>query len=115
MESLLPYLSSGAELGAALRDQGMGRVEAANPEWIGIARNVLVKAARSVEFLTVEYLWPELEGYGVSDRRALGPVMRWGSRNGFIEPTNQHELADRPECHRRPLRVWRSLVKEEIK
>lgn len=109
MESLLPFLSSGASLGEALRDQGMARVAAANPDWIEAARAALLRVAGERAFFTAQDLWPHLEGYGVTDNRALGPVLRWGAKNRFIAATHGHELSERPACHRRPVRVWRSL------
>lgn len=42
--------------------------------------------------------------------RALGALMREAARAGDIEATDAWALSERVACHRRPLRVWRSLL-----
>lgn len=44
--------------------------------------------------------------------RLLGAVMREAVRNAWIEATQDFELSKRPETHRNPKRVWRSLLRE---
>jgi hypothetical protein len=41
--------------------------------------------------------------------RALGAVMVAAARARIIAPTDRYTPSARPECHRRPVKIWRSL------
>ena len=41
--------------------------------------------------------------------RAMGAVMRRASQMGLCVPTERYSKSLRPECHRRPIRVWQGI------
>jgi hypothetical protein len=41
--------------------------------------------------------------------RAMGAIMRRASQSRLCVPTERYINSMRPECHRRPLRVWKGL------
>lgn len=100
-------------LGQQLKQQGMSRVAAANGAWIiqAKAAGKLIASKRS-EF-TTDPIWWILAKWGVApptERRAMGPVMDALMREGTCENTGAVRPSVRPECHRRPVTVYRSLV-----
>jgi hypothetical protein len=77
-------------------------------EWQRLARDAVKTAASRHDLLTVdEVTWPDVELY---EARARGGVMRRAARAGWIESTQTYRLSERPETHRRPLLIWRSLI-----
>lgn len=99
-----------AQRGEYLKTASIDAVEDhADPDWL---RSALV-AARIVcvnrEEFTTDAVWvliPEAP----NEPRAIGAVMRKVKALGWAKPTDRTELSRRPECHRRPVRVWRSLL-----
>ena len=41
--------------------------------------------------------------------RAMGAVMRKASADRLCAPTERYSKSLRPECHRRPIRIWQGL------
>jgi hypothetical protein len=41
--------------------------------------------------------------------RAIGAMMTNAAKAGVIAPTNRYTPSARPECHRRPVKIWKSL------
>ena len=68
---------------------------------------VLVVAERQDE-LTSDDVWIEA-GVVVDEPRLMGAIMRGAQARGWIVPLDEWRLSERPECHRRPLRVWRAV------
>lgn len=48
----------------------------------------------------------------VEDSRAIGGLLQEGFRRGWCEPTEAYRNSRIARCHRRPKRVWRSLIVE---
>lgn len=95
---------------ALARDHAIATVEAhANPEWIAYARWMVERVARANEFFISDAVW-EAGLPKVSESRALGPVMLWAQREGFIVPTNTTRPSAQPGCHKMPRRVWHSSI-----
>jgi hypothetical protein len=42
--------------------------------------------------------------------RAMGPVMREGARLGYFTKTQDWVESTQKQCHRRPMRIWFSLI-----
>lgn len=82
----------------------------ASPLWVEAAKEALVLAARENTFLTTDNVWPLILGYETPEPRAMGAIMTWGAREGLICGLSATIPTRRPGSHRRPLRVWRSLV-----
>lgn len=96
--------------GTATREMAIEQIDSNTSEnWKAAAMQALQKVAATVERFTTDLVWEVLDGEP-HDNRAMGPVMRRAWKAGLIEPTDQHELSERPQCHRRPMRVWQSLV-----
>jgi hypothetical protein len=78
------------------------------------AAKALVKVARSKKTFTTDDIWAGMakstpEGF-LLDPRTLGGFMLEAARGGTIKATSGYKPSKRPECHKRPVRVWKSLV-----
>jgi hypothetical protein len=96
------------------RDAAISRVRAAaSPAFLIAATRIVVELARTRDQITTDDVWVELATIGqtTAEPRALGAVMREMRAERFIEPTNAYVPSARVACHRRPVRVWRSLVR----
>lgn len=94
----------------AAKDEAIARVEAhANEEWLEQARWAIHLVAASRPSFTSQEVWPHIPGE-THDKRAMGAAMRAAEREGIIEPTLTWQQSDSIVNHRRPQRVWRSLL-----
>lgn len=91
------------------RDEAIARVEAnADLGWANEARHA-VKRCMLLGTFTTDDVWASMhERYHTHERRALGAVMKRLQREGAIRPTGEWQASARPECHGRPIRVWRA-------
>jgi hypothetical protein len=82
----------------------------ADNEWKRAAIECLQKMIRTRELVTSEDVVLELNKRGImtSENRAMGAIMQSFSRAGLIESTGRFTTSRRPECHKSPVRVWRS-------
>ena len=115
MNPLYPEQDAAAvALGTALRDAAMAQVDAAAPpDWRSDAEQAVLYVARRRERFTTDAVWAVLDNWLVAqppEPRALGPLMKSACSWGWCEPTPVWHLSVRPACHRRPVRVYRSLV-----
>ena len=92
--------------GAQLRDEAVARVERnADQRWIEMAQMIVRRlSARSGRF-TTDDIWVRVGT--PREPRAMGAVMTWARRQKIAEPTDTFTPSSRPECHRRPIRIWR--------
>ena len=102
------------EEAAAARDEAMERVERnADPSLMLSYERLVIKLAHArPEFTTdaVEAL-AEAEDLPVPhEKRVFGPLMLGLAKRGIIARTDRTVLSARKSNHRRPIRVWRSLV-----
>lgn len=97
-------------LGAVARDLGILRVETATPDWQERAVAAIQKLVATMPQLTTDDVWTELGREEGLEGRAMGAAMRTAVRKGLIERTERTVKSSRVACHRRDLRVWRSLV-----
>ncbi len=98
-----------AETGSAARDSAIAVAADADPDWIRRARTVIAELARTRPTVTADDVWAEID-QPVSDPRALGAVFTWAGDAGYLARTTMTVPSTRPEAHRRPIRVWQSLV-----
>lgn len=99
--------------GQQLRDEAVQRVtEGADPDWMEDALVAVEKTAQWLATFTTDDVWQALQASDESttERRAMGAVMRRAEGAGWIEPTDEYRESERPEAHRNPKRVWRSLL-----
>ena len=87
--------------------------ENADPMWFIVALAAVLECAQTAEEFTTDRVWALLARRGVRDTaepRAMGAVMRQAATDGLIVATDRTRKSARPDCHRRPVRVWRSRV-----
>jgi hypothetical protein len=104
--------------GEARLADALARVAAhADPEWWEVAVTAVYSLASRHRALTTDQVWQLLDPGEVTthERRALGAVMRATARAGLIAPTDRYVPSERPQAHRRPVRVWRSLLREVVR
>lgn len=107
------FVTTTVEEAQKLTDEAIDLVQAyANDNWIREVRRVVLSLARSQEEFTTDEVWAQVDLLDASthEPRAMGAVMRSASRARWITPTDRVRQSVRPECHRRPVRVWRSLM-----
>lgn len=99
--------------GTAARDEAITRAkEHAPASWWDLAWSALRLVASTHAEWTTDEVWALLDDPGtppVPEPRAMGAVMRRARRAGIAAPTDRTVLSVRPACHRRPVRVWRTL------
>lgn len=108
-----PYRLFNASEGARLRDEAIERTGNANVYFKDQALPMVRDVAKRSEYLTTDDVWLSLRQADVimpTDPRALGAVMKAAQKNQWIAPTDRHKLSQRPACHRRPLRIWKSRL-----
>lgn len=98
------------ELGAALRDQAEERVDrAADAEVKADALRAIRNAAAERPSITTDDVWERMITKP-REPRMLGPIMKKAEKLGLIQYTEKTIQSDLPQNHRRPVRIWRSLL-----
>jgi hypothetical protein len=94
----------------AARDEAVARVGGNAPdEWKRSAMDAVRFCARMRVTFTADDVWARLaDATTTHEPRALGAVMTAAHHAGVIVPTGEYRPSDRPEAHRRPMRVWKS-------
>lgn len=100
--------------GELFKADGMQRAEMHAPvSWRGSAELALQYVAKRRPELTTDPVWSVLESWGIEmppEPRAIGPLMKAACGWGWLEPTGRTHKSVRPDCHRRPLAVYRSKL-----
>lgn len=99
----------------AARDEAIARVENnANQDWLDAFRRALERVARGRLHFNTDPVWEEFEREYPQPKqhepRAAGAVVVKAMRDGVISPTDMFWASNRKSCHKRPLRVYRSLI-----
>lgn len=95
--------------GQALADEAIDRAAAAAPsDWVGLARLVIRGLAATGDDFTTDELWARLPS--PPEPRAMGGIVRWAVNAGLIEATGRARPSVRPECHGRPVTIWKSTA-----
>ena len=105
--------------GMTLRDAAIDRVEEhADQEWRDAATLAVEACALTRRHFTSDHVWQHMVEADVTatthEPRAMGAIMRAASNAGWCERTDVTKNSTRPQCHRRPLRVWRSLIHPDV-
>jgi hypothetical protein len=96
------------------RDKALAAVERGAPEeWVTAALVAIRRVAATRKFFTTDDVWASLADAPTVERRALGALMRQACDRHWIEPTDRYEPSARVACHRRPVRIWCSLLWRE--
>lgn len=99
-----------------ITDRGRSRLSGASDEqldasWEDDARQALVKVAQEMEFFTVDDIWASpLPRPLIIPSASINPldrIMAWGTRQGFIAPTDM--TTPRP-YRNNSMRVWESRI-----
>lgn len=91
------------------KQQGIDRAERGAPRrWLDQALLCVRVLAERQATLTADDLWGLIDQ--PREPRALGAVMRAATAKGLVRATSEWRLSKRGACHRRPLRVWESLI-----
>ena len=99
--------------GALLRELGIDASEFGNDEWVDLAEQVVYAVCKKSSQFTTDRVWFYLEDAGrafVREPRALGAAMRRAAKSGWCAATDRSVKSVRSVCHRRDLRVWKSLI-----
>jgi hypothetical protein len=99
-----------AAAAAAARERALDQVEGGSASWQEEAIVVLRRIAREKSELTTDDLWRALARPDDLEPRAAGALMRRAVREKLVERTDRTRKSERVACHRRDVRVWRSLV-----
>lgn len=96
----------------AAASQAITQVENnADPEWVDKAREALLQVACTKAELTADDVWAHLGGTsGTHEPRALGAIIRYGRRAGWLERTGRQTTSTRVVNHGRPTTVWASTL-----
>jgi hypothetical protein len=92
--------------GEALRDVALDRMAKAQPGWIALVEQLICAMPAHQEFTTDE-LWHALGKLTPPEPRAMGSAMQAAKRRGLIVATGNYRQSERPDCHARPVLVWR--------
>jgi hypothetical protein len=99
--------------GIEARDKAINAAERGAPiTWVTPAEIAIAYLAKTREHFTTDDVWEHLHQRGHEfphEPRAMGALMRNAARAGLITATDRVTPSQRPECHRRPIRIWRSL------
>lgn len=104
-------LTTPEEQGERLKEDALERVEENNRDWVDTAEFVILWLAKERDELTSDDVWDHLHDVP-TEPRAMGAAFSRAAGRGAIEATDRTVRSRRPACHRRPVRVWKSLVVE---
>ncbi len=95
-------------------DEAVQRVDDHADDWWKVAADdAFVTCAARYQTFTTDQVWELLDRRSVlrpTEPRAMGPRARSAVQRGVIEPTGDYRPSERPETHRNPKRVYRSLL-----
>lgn len=96
------------------RDEAITQVEAnAEPAWKTACWTMIHNLACDRAELTTDQIWEALHLAEVEmphENRAIGALMIRAAKEGWIVATDRYVNSERVACHRRPIRIWKSLI-----
>lgn len=96
------------------RDEALERVEKnADPVWKQNCVAAIKHLAEHMTEFNSDHVWQHLHEQGAEmphEGRALGALFKNACKSGIITATDKWVQSERPACHRRPVRVWRSQI-----
>jgi hypothetical protein len=102
------------ELARELRNRAIKQAdENANRLWKAAALTAIVSVAAEKDYLTTDDIWDAMPPeYFTHEKRAMGAIMTRAKNLGFILPTSSFVKSGRPECHARPVMLWKSRLRD---
>jgi hypothetical protein len=95
------------------RDRAIEQVEAnAQPAWKLHCEAAIRWLAKTRPEFTTDDVWEMMHqrlNPMPREPRAIGAMMTNAAKAGVIAPTDRYTPSARPECHRRPVKIWKSL------
>ena len=84
----------------------------ADRQWKDIALSIVRHIASVLPELTTDNVWLALSETlaHTPEPRAIGAIMLQAARRGWIAPTDRVVKTVRPEAHKRPIAIWKSLL-----
>lgn len=88
----------------------------ANERWKEAALASVQAVCETKHLLTTDDIWWVLDrlrlqhSLGTHEPRAMGSIVRQAARKGWMVPTSEYIPSERPESHRRPIRIWASRI-----
>jgi len=79
--------------------------------WLEDALPVIYELANTTTEFTADEVWERLPTKP-REGRLVGALMRLAQSRGYIEPTSRDRPSTRPRTHRRPIRIWRSRIRD---
>lgn len=98
------------ERAEAARDSAIAAVySASDPRWRAHALDTIRQVAERMSEFTTDEIWDALV-LRPREPRALGAIIREAAAQRIVYPTDRYRNSDRPACHARPVRIWRSAI-----
>ena len=84
---------------------------AADPRWIDTCEKFVRHLASLGGRFTTDDVWNLLDETGLTTKepRAMGAVIRKMAAARVIIGAGEYWVSQRPECHQRPVKVWRGI------
>lgn len=82
----------------------------AAPDFLATASTIVLRLASAMPHgFTTDAVWEVLDASGIKthEPRALGAVMKQLADGGYITKTGAYVDSLRPECHCRPIPIWK--------
>lgn len=99
-----------AQAGAEVRDAALALFD--GDVWKAEAAAVIRTVAKAQDYLTTDDLWKAGLRYP-KEPRIIGAAVQDAARAKVIAPTAEWLESSRVVCHRRPMRVWKSLLRPD--
>tara|TARA_R100000234_G_C4982001_1_gene171379 strand:- start:481 stop:855 length:375 start_codon:yes stop_codon:yes gene_type:complete len=93
--------------GESARDEAVANLDLAYDGWIDSVIKIILSIPIYQTF-TTDYLWEQVETTP-NEPRAMGAVMTRAKKEGLVSSTGKYIKSRRPECHARPVMIWRRV------
>ena len=79
-----------------------------DPEWRQKTMQAIWILAKEKPEFTTDDVWKFVPS--TRENKAMGACMMRAKKQGLVQPTERHIPSERPDCNRRPVKVWKSLL-----
>ena len=93
-----------------IKREWLVNVEAANKLFVEAALQLILSIARSRVYFTSDEVWRFLITSPLVEPRAMGAAFEKARKFGAITRTEDTTKSHRPQCHGRPIRIWKSNI-----
>lgn len=101
--------------GSGGKRDGMGRAgKHADEHWWQCMLESAKAVAERKPYVDAEdvkrWCWQHHPNAGTHEQRAVGPLMTAAAKLGYFTQTDRFNKSTLPQCHRRPMQAWQSLI-----